>query len=76
MAFWRRKPAPSLRHHSDHGSQYASLKYRQMLNMMKMEQNMSHRGNCWDNAPTERFLLFIKTGLSKCPVLLDHYTQK
>jgi len=64
MAFWRRKPAPSVRHHSDHGSQYASLKYRQMLNMMKMEQSMSHRGNCWDNAPTERFFSEFKIRVS------------
>ena len=25
MAFWRRKPAPSLLHHFDRGSQYVSL---------------------------------------------------
>ena len=60
MAFWRRKSAPSLRYHSDRGCQYASLEYRQMLSMMKMEQSMSRRGNCCDNAPTERFFRSLK----------------
>lgn len=60
MAFWRRKPEPGLLHHSDRGSQYASHDYRKHLNMMKMEQSMSRKGNCWDNAPTERFFRSLK----------------
>jgi transposase InsO family protein len=31
-----------------------------MLSMMKMEKSMSRRGNCWDNAPTERFFRSLK----------------
>ncbi|WNB74602.1 IS3 family transposase [Methylomonas koyamae] len=60
MAFWRRKPPPGLLHHSDRGSQYASREYRQHLAVMKMEQSMSRKGNCWDNAPTERFFRSLK----------------
>lgn len=60
MAFWRRKPEQGLLHHSDQGSQYASHDYRKHLNMMKMEQSMSRKGNCWDNAPTERFFRSLK----------------
>ena len=60
MAFWRRKPEPGLLHHSDRGSQYASQEYRRHLNVMKMEQSMSRKGNCWDNAPTERFFRSLK----------------
>ncbi len=60
MAFWRRRPEPGLLHHSDQGSQYASHDYRKHLNMMKMEQSMSRKGNCWDNAPTERFFRSLK----------------
>lgn len=26
-----------------------------------MEQSLSRRGNCWDNAPTERFFRSLKT---------------
>lgn len=60
MAFWRRKPEPGLLHHSDRGSQYASHEYRKHLSIMKMEQSMSRKGNCWDNAPTERFFRSLK----------------
>ncbi|WP_425334038.1 hypothetical protein [Methylomonas koyamae] len=44
-------------HHSDRGSQYASREYRQHLAVMRMEQSMSRKGNCWDNSPTERFFV-------------------
>ncbi len=27
---------------------------------MSMEQSMSRKGNCWDNAPTERFFRSLK----------------
>ena len=60
MAFWRRKPGPGLLRHSDRGSQYASHEYREHLSIMKMEQSMSRKGNCWDNSPTERFFRSLK----------------
>jgi transposase InsO family protein len=60
MAFWRRKPEPGLQHHSDRGSQYASHEYRVHLGMMKMQQSMSRKGDCWDNSPTERFFRSLK----------------
>ena len=60
MAFWRRKPEPGLVHHSDRGSQYASHEYRSHLGIMKMQQSMSRKGDCWDNAPTERFFRSLK----------------
>ncbi len=60
MAFWRRKPEPGVLHHSDRGSQYASHEYRKHLSIMSREQSMSRKGNCWDNAPTERFFRSLK----------------
>jgi putative transposase len=27
---------------------------------MKMQQSMGRKGNCWDNAPTERFFRSLK----------------
>jgi putative transposase len=60
VAFWRKKPNPGLLHHSDRGSQYASGEYRQHLKIMKMEQSMSRKGNCWDNSPTERVFRSLK----------------
>jgi transposase InsO family protein len=60
MAYWRKKPPPGLLHHSDRGVQYASYEYRDQLKKMNMEQSMSRKGNCWDNAPTERFFRSMK----------------
>ncbi len=60
MAFGRRKLEPGLLHHSNRGGQYASQKYRGHLNIMKMEQRMSRKGSCWDNAGTERFFRSLK----------------
>ncbi|MGR9053898.1 MAG: transposase [Gammaproteobacteria bacterium] len=60
MAFRRRKPPPGLLRHSDRGSQYASREYRRHLAVMKMEQSMSRKGNCWDNSRTERFFRSLR----------------
>ena len=38
----------------------ASYDYRKHLAIMGMEQSMSRKGNCWDNAPTERFFRSLK----------------
>ncbi len=61
MAYWRRKPQPGLLHHSDRGSQYACHDYQKQLNQYGMVASMSRKGNCWDNAPTERFFRSLKT---------------
>ena len=55
MAWFRRKPAPGLIHHSDRGSQYASHAFQARLKAYGMICSMSRKGNCWDNAPTESF---------------------
>lgn len=49
--------------HSDRGSQYASAGFRELLSRMKIEQSMSRKGNCYDNAPTESFFGTLKTEL-------------
>ncbi len=61
MAYWRRKPSPGLLHHSDRGSQYAGHDYQNGLNQYGMTASMSRKGNCWDNAPTERFFRSLKS---------------
>ncbi len=53
MAWFRRKPATGLIHHSDRGSQYASDVFQAKLKGYGMLCSMSRKGNCWDNAPTE-----------------------
>jgi len=47
--------------HSDQGSQYGSRLFRQRLWRYRMEQSMSRRGNCWDNAPMERLFRSLKS---------------
>jgi putative transposase len=61
MACWRRKPLPGLLHHSDRGSQYACTEYRQRIEQYGIVASMSRKGNCWDNAPTERFFRSLKS---------------
>lgn len=61
MAYWKRKPPKELLHHSDRGSQYASHDYQKQLVNYGMIPSMSRKGNCWDNAPTERFFRSLKS---------------
>ena len=61
MAFESRGRPKKLLFHSDQGCHYTSIKYRQHLCQYKITQSMSRRGNCWDNAPMERFFRSFKT---------------
>jgi transposase InsO family protein len=60
MAICQRQPAPGLIVHSDRGSQYASVDYRDLLGHYGRQGSMSRKGNCWDNAVMERFFLNLK----------------
>lgn len=60
MAWFRRRPAPGVVHHSDRGSQYASLAYQEKLAQFGMTCSMSRKGNCWDNSPTESWFNSFK----------------
>lgn len=60
MAWFRKRPAPGLLHHSDRGSQYASHAFQDKLREYGMTCSMSRKGNCWDNAPTERWFNSFK----------------
>ena len=59
-AYWRRKPDKGLILHSDRGSQYASATYRKLIGTYRMQQSMSRRANCWDNAAMESFFKTLK----------------
>lgn len=48
-------------YHSDQGCHYTSRKFRQLLWRFQIKQSMSRRGNCWDNAPMERFFRSLKS---------------
>jgi putative transposase len=60
MAWFRRRPAPGVMHHSDRGSQYASEAYQKKLKDFGMVCSMSRKGNCWDNSPTESWFNSFK----------------
>ena len=61
MALGRRQPKEGLLHHSDRGCQYASAAYREQLRQQGIRVSMSRKGNCWDNAPMERFFGSLKS---------------
>ena len=60
VAFESRGKPDNLLFHSDQGCHYTSLEYRQSLWKYQIKQSMSRRGNCWDNAPMERFFRSFK----------------
>lgn len=60
MAFESRGAPEGIMFHSDQGSQYTSLLFRQQVWRYRMTQSMSRRGNCWDNSPVERFFRSLK----------------
>jgi len=60
-AYWKRKPSNGLIFHSDRGSQYASHRYQQLLKTLHINQSMSAKGNCYDNAVAESFFGKLKT---------------
>lgn len=61
MAIWKRKPKKGLLWHTDRGSQYASDSHRKLLKQHGIQQSMSRKANCWDNAVSESFFHSLKT---------------
>ncbi len=65
-AYQAKKPKKGLIHHSDRGSQYASVDYRNQLKEYKIQASMSRKGNCYDNACIESFHSILKKELIYC----------
>jgi len=62
MAITNRPISQKLIFHSDRGVQYACNEFTDMLKNYKMiEQSMSRKGNCWDNAVAESFFKSLKS---------------
>jgi transposase InsO family protein len=55
-----RRPSAGLVVHSDRGSQYSSLVYRQKLAKYSFRQSMSRKGNVYDHTPMESFYRSFK----------------
>lgn len=62
MAINKRGAVPSILH-SDQGTTYSAVDYRELLKRYSIRQSMSRKGNCWDNAPMESFFHTLKTEL-------------
>ena len=60
MAVWRRQPTETVMVHSDQGSQFSSYDWRDFCNAHNLQQSMSRRGNCHDNAVAESFFQLLK----------------
>ena len=60
MALASRSVRPGLVHHSDRGSQYASIDYTDLLKDRGIDISMSRKGNPWDNAACESFMKTLK----------------
>jgi putative transposase len=60
MAIFRRGFPKGVMVHSDRGSQYCSTVYRNIIDKYSLQQSMSRKGNCWDNACAESFFHSLK----------------
>ena len=61
FAVQHRQPKDSLLFHTDQGVQYSSDQFQRSLRNHGISASMSRRGNCLDNAVTERFFRSLKT---------------
>ncbi|OBX84248.1 transposase [Moraxella atlantae] len=62
MAYTVRLSPQGVLFHSDQGTHYTSKTFAQAIAQCKgMKHSMNRRGNCWDNAPTERFFRSFKS---------------
>ena len=63
MALRRRRPAPGLIHHSDHGRQYTSLAFGQRCRRAGVVPSMGSVGDAYDNALAESFFATLECEL-------------
>jgi putative transposase len=63
MAIARRRPAPGLIHHSDHGGQYVSLAFGRAARDAGIAVSMGSRADAYDNAVAETFFATLKKEL-------------
>ncbi|QCR25197.1 hypothetical protein C1N53_20495 [Pontibacter sp. SGAir0037] len=76
MAVRNRPVFHSLLFHSDRGVQYACSAFQEQLEGMPVQQSMSRKGNCWDNAVAESFFKTMKTQNGVPPQVCHHSRGK
>jgi putative transposase len=64
QAIWSRCPSTGVIHHSDHGSQYLSIRYSERLTEIGVEPSTGTVGDSYDNALAETIV-----GLYKAEVI-------
>ena len=57
MALWQCSLIKVLIGHTDRGSQCCTKSHREILKAYKVLKRMSSKGDCWDNATPESFLV-------------------
>ncbi|HHB1475421.1 TPA: IS3 family transposase, partial [Yersinia enterocolitica] len=60
LAVNKRRPTGSVVFHSDQGAQYTSAQFQSCQQELDVTGSMSRKGNCLDNAVTERFFRSLK----------------
>jgi len=73
MAIDTRDIGNNLLFHSDQGSQYQSTNVQKLLSTHNIQQSMSRRGNCYDNAVTESFFSTLKKETTHAKPILSTY---
>ncbi|EJG1258422.1 DDE-type integrase/transposase/recombinase [Staphylococcus pseudintermedius] len=71
-AYTIQEPREGLIHHSDRGSQYASIEYQNLLREEGIQSSMSRIENCYDKACIASFhsiIRTIKSGMERCIAL-------
>ena len=58
--------------HSDQGVQYTADLFKKTLSIHGINQSMSRRGNCWDNAVQERFFRSLKSEYLNGLIFINH----
>jgi len=61
QAIWSRCPPAGVIHHSDHGSQYLSIRYSERLTEIGVEPSTGSVGDSYDNALAETIIGLYKT---------------
>lgn len=61
MALRSRRPSPGWVHHSDRGSQYASVDYIELLKSHGCQISMSRKASPWENAACESWMKTLKS---------------
>lgn len=71
-----RGPLRGAIHHTDRGCQYTSKAYTAAVEQAGMQQSMSRKGNCWDNAVAESFFGTLEQELVAEARWHDHHDAR